>query len=94
MSAATATKPARKPRQKTLPRMGGRRNQKIEDLAEKFLTAREAWKDASRPFSTAKQLLEAAMDEARLESYEFDGKRISFKGKKKLVVEVLTKDEE
>lgn len=90
----TATKAApKKLRQKALPKMGVTKNAKIEGLAEKFIEKREAWKDAGRPFGAAKQLLEAAMEEARLESYEFDGKRIRFKGgKKKLVVEEIDKN--
>ncbi len=66
--------------------MGQKRNPKIEALCEKFVTLRTEWKAAGRPMSTAKDLLEAAMIEARLESYEFDSKTISFKGEKKLVV--------
>jgi len=67
--------------------MGPKRNPKIEGLVGKYLETRNAFKDAARPFSSAKELLQAAMKEARLHTYESEYGTVKLSSKEKLSVE-------
>lgn len=77
---------AKKPRQKSLPKMGPVKNSKIESLAERFVDARDEWQALNRPMVDARDLLEIAMKEAKLRTYEFDGNEIGFEASEKLFV--------
>jgi hypothetical protein len=90
MMAKTKKKPPakRKPRQQALPGLEQPRNEKIEGLIEKWHDAKSDWSSAGRAFSTSAQLLEAAMTQAGIECYEYDGKLVKYKAGKRKLVEV------
>jgi hypothetical protein len=85
---ATATKPApkKRPRQKHLPGMAPTKNKELENLALRFVEAREAWQELKTPMLNARGLLEAKMKQLRLDRYEFDGNEIVFEKEEHIVV--------
>lgn len=82
-----AKAPAKKPRQKSLPKMGPVKNTKIESLAERFVDARDEWQGRLKPMIDAQDLLHIAMKEAKLAIYEMpDGSKVEIVGSEKVRV--------
>lgn len=80
-------KAEKKAKQQFLPGTEPERNKKIERLADRYTTARDEWQSAHKPMMDAYGLLETAMKEAKLTSYELpDGRVVEITVNEKLRV--------
>ncbi len=77
----------KKPKQAHLPGMEPPRIPKIDKLAEDFVEARDFWQGCKPAMITARDLLESAMQEAKLTRYEtLDGRIVELIASEKVSV--------